>query len=222
VDTAVQYKPLPIHVNARHLKPSGGGRLQLPPLDIKSANKLRPATSFGDLVNDEGGPDQSTLSQRRLRLKKGNSENGPGVKELRSLSIALPPNSQDAVSHLVSPLPSHRQFRHTESIQRYDDEVQWWIKVLLLNVFAGGVFVKSVPFRRNYWTCKPVAYLITIFAHTHAVQGSYGVVRRATTDDTNEVKVGWSDAFVCVNVKCNLIWLTTIPNKYECAIFIDL
>ena len=113
--------------------------MQLPPLDIKAANKLRPATSFGDLANeDEGLQDQSKLNQRRLRLKKGLSENGPGVKELRSLSIALPPNSQDAVSHLVSPLPSHRQFRHTDSIQRYDDEVQWWphITVLLSNIFC--------------------------------------------------------------------------------------
>ena len=124
MDTAIPYKPLPLHVNARHLKPSGGGRLQLPPLDIKTANKLRPSTSFGDLANDELMQDQS-LNQRRLRLKKGLSENGPGVKELRSLSIALPPNSQDTVSHLVSPLPSRRQFRHTDSIQRYDDEV-WW------------------------------------------------------------------------------------------------
>ena len=124
MDTAIPYKPLPLHVNARYLKPSGGGRLQLPPLDIKTANKLRPSTSFGDLANDEVMQDQS-LNQRRLRLKKGLSENGPGVKELRSLSIALPPNSQDTVSHLVSPLPSRRQFRHTDSIQRYDDEV-WW------------------------------------------------------------------------------------------------
>ena len=165
VDTAVSYKQsTPIHVNTRHLKPSGGGRLQLPPLDIKSANKLRPSTSFGDLTSNELIQDQSTLSQRRLRLKKGHSENGPGPpKELRSLSIALPPNSQDAVSHLVSPLPSHKQFRHTDSIQRYDDEVGTALCDCnsCIGVITGGICVESVSFRRNYWTCKEIACYVT-------------------------------------------------------------
>ena len=120
VDTASAFRPV-LPRNDNHLKPEG--RLQLPPIENRSVTKLRSSNSFGDLVTE------SEKQRDKPKLRKSNAvvindASAPKVKELRSLSIAVPPNSFDAVSHLVSPLPTQKQFRHTDSIQRYDDEVK--------------------------------------------------------------------------------------------------
>lgn len=99
-----------------------GGRLQLPPIENRAVTKLRTSNSFGDLVSE------SEKQREKPKLRKSNAVVINDVtipkKELRSLSISVPPNSYDAVSHLVSPLPTQKHFRHTDSIQRYDDEVK--------------------------------------------------------------------------------------------------
>ena len=125
VDTAAPFRPV-LPRNDNHLKPSG--RLQLPPIENRSVSKLRSSNSFGDLVSES--EKQREKQREKPKLRKSNAiviNDSPKqkVKELRSLSIAVPPNSFDTVSHLVSPLPSHhKHFRHTDSIQRYDDEVK--------------------------------------------------------------------------------------------------
>lgn len=119
VDTASAFRPV-LPRSDKYLKP--GGRLQLPPIENDSVRKLRSSNSFGDIKSE------AEKLNDKPRLRKSNAVVAetppPRVKELRSLSIAVPPNSLDAVSHLVSPLPTHKQFRHTDSIQRYDDEVK--------------------------------------------------------------------------------------------------
>lgn len=123
VDRATMFRPIiPRDDSSNHLTPNG--RFQLPPLENRSVNKLRTSSSFGDIKSE------SDRQKDKPRLRKSNAvvedhAPVPKVKELRSLSITVPPNSYDVVSHLVSPLPTHKaQFRHTESIQRYDDEVK--------------------------------------------------------------------------------------------------
>ena len=120
MDTATAFRPV-VPRDDNKLTPSG--RLQLPPIENKVVNKLRTSSSFGDIQSE------SERLKDKPRLRKSNAVVGdhapvPKVKELRSLSISVPPNSFDVVSHLVSPLPTHKQFRHTDSIQRYDDEVK--------------------------------------------------------------------------------------------------
>ena len=118
MDTASAFRPV-LPRNDSHLKP--GGRLQLPPIENRAVSKLRSSNSFGDLVSES---EKQRPKLRKSNAVVGNDASTPKVKELRSLSIAVPPNSFDTVSHLVSPLPTRKQFRHTDSIQRYDDEVR--------------------------------------------------------------------------------------------------
>lgn len=118
MDTASAFRPI-LPRNDNHLTP--GGRLQLPPIENKTVSKLRSSNSFGDIASE------AERQREKPRLRKSNaveSEKGPKKKDVRSLSITVPPHSYDAVSHLVSPLPTRKQFRHTDSIQRYDDEVK--------------------------------------------------------------------------------------------------
>lgn len=118
VDTASAFRPV-LPRSDNYLTP--GGKLQLPPIGNRTVNKLRSSNSFGDIASE------AQRQNDKPRLRKSNAlDHAPSskAKDLRSLSIAVPPNSYDDVSHLVSPLPTHKQFRHTDSIQRYDDEVK--------------------------------------------------------------------------------------------------
>ena len=121
VDTASAFRPVLSRIDNNHLNP--GGILQLPPLENKSLSKLRVSNSFGDLASE------AERQKEKPKLKKSNavvmnSVSPPRGKELRSFSIAVPPNSFDSINYLVSPSPTHKHFRHTDSIQRYDDEVK--------------------------------------------------------------------------------------------------
>ena len=118
-DTASPFRPIASRSD-NYLNP--GGRLQLPPIVNKSVSKLRSSSSFGDLAS------VGEKQREKPKLKKSNALivndfPAPKQKELRSLSIAVPPHSFDSINYLVSPSPTHKHFRHTDSIQRYDDEV---------------------------------------------------------------------------------------------------
>lgn len=152
-DTASAFRPV-LSRNENHLKP--GGRLQLPPIEKKSTSKLRTSNSFGNIVGE-------VERKEKPRLRKSNaivldSVPTPKAKELRSLSIAVPPHSLDTVSHLVSPLPTHKQFRHTDSIQRYDDEVTGNLSndetILILLSHTGGVTIEPISIGGDHRTCE--------------------------------------------------------------------
>ena len=127
--------------------------MQLPPIDNGLVSKLRTSNSFGDIAGE-------AERQKEKAQRKGNAfskEQSPKIKELRSFSIAVPPNSFDPVSHLVSPLPTNKQFIHTDCIQRYDDEVthvELYSTVLLSCPHIGSVIFKPVSNGGDNRTCE--------------------------------------------------------------------
>lgn len=144
IDTASPFRPVRgswLNRSDKHLMP--GGKLQLPPLNNEAPNRLRPSSSYGDLGEAE------KQKEKKRQLKKSNaiiiepsSTENLKPKEFRSLSIAVPPNSFESVSHIVSPLPTRKQFIHTDSIQRYDDEVMCMCNetvVMMIPSPTGGI-----------------------------------------------------------------------------------